>query len=56
VSEDTRRLLKVFGVAITDAEAEAEAEKLAATATRQPAGGKEEVAALLKDASDLFGR
>jgi hypothetical protein len=52
MSDDTRRLLKVFGVAVTDAEAEAE--KLAAAAARLSAGsGREEVAALLQDASDL---
>lgn len=50
--DDTRKLLKVFGVAVTDAEAEAE--KLGGTADRLSAGGtREEVAALLKDASDL---
>jgi hypothetical protein len=53
MAEDTRKLLKLFGVAVTDAEAEAE--KLAAAAARlSPGSGKEEVAALLKDASDLF--
>ena len=53
MAEDTRKLLKLFGVAVTDAEAEAE--KLAAAAARLSAGGgKEEVAAVLKDASDLF--
>jgi hypothetical protein len=53
MSDDTRRLLKVFGVAVTDAEAEAE--KLAAAAARLSAGsGREEVAALLQDTSDLF--
>jgi hypothetical protein len=52
MSEDTRKLLKLFGVAVTDAEAEAE--RLAGTAAQLPAGaGKEEVARLLKDASDL---
>ena len=52
MSDDTRKLLKVFGVAVTDAEAEAE--RLAATAVRLSASAsKEEVAKLLKDASDL---
>jgi hypothetical protein len=52
MNDDTRKLLKVFGVAVTDAEAEAE--RLAGTAAQLPAGaGKEEVAKLLKDASDL---
>ena len=51
-NDDTRKLLKVFGVAVTDAEAEAE--RLAATAAQLSAGAdKEEVAKLLKDASDL---
>jgi hypothetical protein len=50
---DTRQLLKLLGVAVTDAEAEAE--KLAAAASGLSAGSKkEEVAALLKDANDLF--
>jgi hypothetical protein len=52
MNDDTRKLLKVFGVAVTDAEAEAE--RLAGTASQLAAGaGKEEVAKLLKDASDL---
>jgi hypothetical protein len=52
MNDDTRKLLKVFGVAVTDAEAEAE--RLAATAAQLSAGAsKEEVAKLLKDASDL---
>ena len=53
MGEDTRALLKLFGVAVTDAEAEAA--KLAAAAAGLSAGSsKEQVAALLKDASDLF--
>jgi hypothetical protein len=52
MNDDTRKLLKVFGVAVTDAEAEAE--RLAGTAVQLPASaGKEEVARLLKDASEL---
>ena len=52
MNDDTRKLLKVFGVAGTDAEAEAE--RLAATAAQLSASAaKEEVAKLLKDASDL---
>ena len=52
MNDDTRKLLKVFGVAVTDAEAEAE--RLAATAAQLPASAsKEEVAKLLKDATDL---
>jgi hypothetical protein len=52
VNDDTRKLLKVFGVAVTDAEAEAE--RLAGTATQlSTSAGSEEIAKLLKDASDL---
>jgi hypothetical protein len=52
MSDDTRKLLRVFGVAVTDAEAEAD--RLAGTAAQLAAGaGTEEVARLLKDASDL---
>ena len=52
MNDDTRKLLKVFGVAVTDAEAEAE--RLAGTAAQLSASaGKEELAKLLKDASDL---
>ena len=52
MNDDTRKLLKVFGVAVTDAEAEAE--RLAGTVAQLSASaGKEEVARLLKDASDL---
>jgi hypothetical protein len=52
MNDDTRKLLKVFGGAVTDAEAEAE--RLVATAVQLSAGaGKEVVARLLKDASDL---
>ena len=52
MSDDTRKLLKVFGVAVTDAEAEAE--RLAGTAAQLAASAsKEEIARLLKDASDL---
>jgi hypothetical protein len=50
--DDTRKLLKVFGVAVTDAEAEAE--RLASAARQLSAGApREEVAKLLKDAGDL---
>ena len=52
MNDDTRKLLKVFGVAVTDAEAEAE--RLAGTAAQLSAGSsKEEVARLLKDAGEL---
>ena len=52
MNDDTRKLLKVFGVAVTDAEAEAQrlgtiSAQLSASAT------KEEIAKLLKDSSDL---
>jgi hypothetical protein len=52
MNDDTRKLLKVFGVAVTDAEAEVE--RLAGTAGQLSASAsKEEIAKLLKDASDL---
>ena len=52
MNDDTRKLLKVFGVAVTDAEAEAE--RLAGTASQLSASAtKEEIAKLLKDASEL---
>jgi hypothetical protein len=52
MNDETRKLLKIFGVATTDAEAEAE--KLIARASQLSSkSGKEEVAALLKDAADL---
>jgi hypothetical protein len=51
-NDDTRKLLKVFGVAVTDFEAEAE--KLASAAAQLTAeSGKEEVAKLTKDAAEL---
>jgi hypothetical protein len=52
MNDDTRKLLKVFGVAVTDAEAEAE--RLAGTAAQLAASAtKAEIAKLLKDASAL---
>jgi hypothetical protein len=52
MNDETRQLLKIFGVAVTDFEAEAE--ELAATAARlAPDGSKEQVAALMKDAAEL---
>jgi len=52
VNDDTRKLLKVFGVAVTDAEAEVE--RLAGTAAQLSAStSKEEIAKLLQNASDL---
>jgi hypothetical protein len=50
MNDDTRKLLKVFGVAVTDAEAEAE--RLAGTAAQLSSStSQEEMALLLKDAS-----
>jgi len=52
VNDDTRKLLKVFGVAVTDSEAEVE--RLAGIAAQLSASSsKEEIAKLLKDGSDL---
>ena len=52
MNDDTRKLLKVFGVAVTDAEAEAE--HLAGDAAQLAASSsKEEVAKILKDSSEL---
>ena len=52
MNDDARKLLKVFGVAVTDAEAEAE--RLVGTSAQLSAStGKEEVAKLLQDASNL---
>ena len=52
MNDDTRKLLKIFGVATTDAEAEAE--KLVAKASQLSTNSsKEEIAALLKDGADL---
>jgi phage host-nuclease inhibitor protein Gam len=52
MNDDTRKLLKVFGVAVTDAEAEVE--RLAGVSAQLAASAaKEEVAKLLKDAGDL---
>ena len=52
MNDDTRKLLKVFGVAVTDAEAEAG--RLGAGAAQLSAGaGAEDIAGLLKDGSEL---
>ena len=52
MNDDTRKLLKLFGVAVTDSEAEAE--RLAARAGQlSTRSNKEEVGALLKDGADL---
>ena len=52
MADETRRLLKIFGVAVTDFEAEAE--KLWAAAAHLSAGsGKDQTAKLLKDVTEL---
>jgi hypothetical protein len=52
MNDDTRILLKIFGVAVTDSEAEAE--KLVARAGQlSPHSTMGEIAALLKDGADL---
>jgi hypothetical protein len=52
MNDDTRKLLKIFGVAVTDAEAEAE--KLVTRSGQLSTDStSEEVAALLKDGADL---
>ena len=52
MNDDTRKLLKVFGVAVTDAEDEVE--RLVARAGQlSTQSAKEEVAALLKDGAEL---
>jgi hypothetical protein len=52
MNDDTRKLLKLFGVAVTDAESEAE--KLVARAGQLSAhSSKEEMAVLLKDGVEL---
>jgi hypothetical protein len=52
MNDDTRKLLKIFGVAVTDFEAEAE--KLADTAAQlSPDSSQDQVAKLMKDAAEL---
>ena len=52
MADETRKLLKIFGVAVTDFEVEAG--KLEAASTRlTAASGKEQIAKLLKDATEL---
>lgn len=52
MSDETRKLLKIFGVAVTDFEAEAE--KLEAAAAQLSADcHKDQVTKLLKDATEL---
>jgi hypothetical protein len=52
MAEDTRRLLKVFGVCVTDFEAEA-ARLAAAADALSAAAGPEQLAQLLTDVADL---
>ena len=52
MNDDTRKLLKIFGVAVTDAEAEAE-RLVARSGQFSTHSTREEVAALLKDGADL---
>ncbi len=55
MADETRRLLKIFGVAVTDFEAEAE--KLQAAAAQLSAdSGKNQIANLLRDATELCGK
>jgi hypothetical protein len=55
MNDETRKLLKIFGIAVTDFEAEAE--KLAATAAQLSSGSsRDEVATLMQDAADLSCR
>jgi hypothetical protein len=52
MNDDTRKLLKIFGVAVTDSEAEAE--RLAGIAAQLSVNtSKEAIVNLLKDANDL---
>ena len=54
MADETRRLLKTFGVAVTDFEAEAE--KLQAAAAQVSTdSGKDQIAKLLRDATELCG-
>jgi hypothetical protein len=52
MNDDTRKLLKIFGVAVTDAETEVE-KLLARLGQLSTDSTREEVAALLKDGADL---
>jgi propanediol dehydratase small subunit len=52
MNDETRQLLKIFGVAVTDFKVEAE--KLAATAAQfSPDISRDQVANLMKDAAEL---
>jgi hypothetical protein len=52
MNDDTRKLLKIFGVAVTDAEAEVE-KLLSRSGQLSAESTREEVAGLLKDGADL---
>jgi phage host-nuclease inhibitor protein Gam len=52
MNDETRKLLKIFGVAVTDSEAEAE-KQVARAGQLSASSSKEEMTALLKDAADL---
>jgi hypothetical protein len=52
MNDETRKLLKIFGVAVTDFEAEAERIAVAA-AQLSPDSSREQVAKLMKDAAEL---
>jgi hypothetical protein len=52
MNDDTRKLLKIFGVAVTDSEAEAE-KQVARAGQLSTHSTREEIAALLKDGADL---
>ncbi len=52
MADETRRLLRVFGVAVTDFEAEAEKLEVVA-AQLSTASGKEQIGKLLKDVTEL---
>jgi hypothetical protein len=52
MNDDTRKLLKIFGVAVTDAEAEVE-KLLTRSGQLSTDSTREEVAGLLKDGADL---
>jgi hypothetical protein len=52
MNDDTRKLLKIFGVAVTDSESEVE--RLVARSGQLSTGStRDELAALLKDGADL---
>ena len=52
MNDDTRKLLRIFGVAVTDCEAEAE-KLIAKAAQLSTSSHKAEIVALLKDGADL---